>query len=582
MIQLSNIHKSYSSQVLFDGVSLTVGQGERVGVLGRNGHGKSTLFKMILGEDHPDSGTLSIPKSYSIGHLSQRIAQSQKSVLLEASLGLPEDERPTPYRAERILHGLGFDDAMLLRDPQSLSGGYQLRLELAKLLLAAPDLLLLDEPTNYLDLPSVRWIKGELQSWPGELMLISHDKDFMDSVTTHTIAIYRRKIKKVAGPTQKIRALLAEEEQIHERTRENLIKRKEEIESFAAKYRAQASKAKLVQSRLRELDRLDIQEELQDDPTLAFRFNYEECPAKRLGEAYNLSFSYNGGDLLIDNLSFPIERGERLGIIGKNGRGKSTLLRLLVGELESQEGSVRYHDRCAWGYLGQSNVERLNDTLTIEDEIQDSNPNLSRTAIRAICGAMMFGGDAAEKKVRVLSGGERNRVMLGKILAKPSNLIFLDEPTNHLDMESIDSLIAAIDRFEGGAVFVTHSEHMLRALAKKLIVFRSKDILYFHGTYDEFCEQVGFEDEESNAPTTLKKGSQGKESNKNRRKKEREISKLQTRFEQISSELSELDKRIMQASNSRDAFGLIDLARKKDELEAEQMALLERMEGEGL
>jgi ATP-binding cassette, subfamily F, member 3 len=581
MVQISNVDKSYSSQVLFEGVNFAIGSNERIGVLGRNGYGKSTLFKMILGEEHPDNGTISIPKGYSIGHLSQRIQQTCTSVLQEACLGLPEEERATPYRAERILEGLGFDKSMMTLDPNALSGGYQLRLELTKLLLAEPNLLLLDEPTNYLDLPSVRWLQRELTSWAGELLLITHDREFMDSVSTHTIAINRRKIKKCDGGSRKMFELLAEEESIHEKTRENLTKRKQEIEAFAARFRAQASKAKMVQSRLRELDRLDIKEELREDPTLAFRFNNLEFTAKRIAEVTDLSFSYDSTLTLIENLSFTVEKDDRIGIIGKNGRGKSTLLRLLVGELSPSEGSLRYHDKVVHGYLGQSNVERLNDTLTVEDEISSSNPLLGRTAIRAICGAMMFGGSTAEKYVRVLSGGERNRVMLGKILAQPSNLIFLDEPTNHLDMESIDSLISAVQAFSGAVIFVTHSELMLRQLAKKLLVFTSKGIELFQGTYDEFCEQRGFDEEGAlnTKPARLRDGRSSQETPKEKKRREREKKKLAARFEEISSEIKTLETKIQQASQARDTINLITFARQKEEFEAEQLKLLEVLEG---
>jgi ATP-binding cassette subfamily F protein 3 len=584
MISISNLAKGYSAQTLFDNVTLTISPGERIGVLGRNGHGKSTLFKLILGIEEPDGGTIAVPKDYSIGHLSQNITHSQPTVLAEAALCLPTEERMTPYRVERALFGLGFSAPMLQMSCSLLSGGYQLRLELAKLLVRAPNMLLLDEPTNYLDLPAIRWIKAELKSWPGELMLISHDKDFMDSITTHTLAIYRRKIRKIEGSSTKLRELIAQDEEIHQRTRKNLLKRKEEIEQFAAKYRAQASKSTLVQSRLKELDKLDIEEELTDDPVLQFSFNYLECPAKRLLEVRHLTFGYNSNTApLISDLTFAVERGERLGIIGKNGRGKSTLLRLLVGELQSLQGELNFHDKCSVGYLGQSNVERLLPQLTVEEEIQQANPQLSKRIVRSICGAMMFSGMAAEKKINVLSGGERNRVMLGKIIAQQTNLIFLDEPTNHLDIESIDSLMNAIDEFDGAVVFVTHSEFMLKRLAKKLIIFRDNEIRYFPGTYEEFCDQIGFGDDEtynenSFSSEKTRNGANHGLSNKQRRQKERERPKLSRQFDEVSTEIKVIEEAIQRANEKGDVFLLLNLTRQKDELEVRQLELLEKLE----
>jgi ATP-binding cassette subfamily F protein 3 len=580
MLQVKDITKSFGSQVLFDGCSFSMVPRQRIGLLGRNGHGKSTLFRMILGEDHPDTGSIIVPRGYRVGHLSQHIDQTQPTVVAEAALGLPEEERDTPYRAERILEGLGFEEGQLQVSPQSLSGGYQLRLELAKLLLDEPNLLLLDEPTNYLDIVSVRWLQRELKAWKGEIILVSHDREFMDSLVTHTIAIHRRKLRICEGGTARMYAALAEDDEAYEKTRTNQLKRKDEIEAFAARYRAQASKAKLVQSRLKELDKLDIGEELSTDASLDFRFTQAEFPAKRLMEAADLKFGYSPEKLLFSGVSLTVERGDRIGIIGKNGRGKSTLLKVLVNELTPLSGNIRMHDKVEIGYFGQSNVDRLHDAMTVEDEIASENNQLSRTRVRGICGAMMFSGAMAEKKVRVLSGGERNRVMLGKILARPTNLLFLDEPTNHLDMDSIDSLMEAVLEFQGALLFVTHSEGMLRQLATKILAFSSTGVELFNGTYDEFCDQRGFE-EEAFLPKEKKKqkgGNQGQSkispgiSNSERKR-------LKQQFDRLDEVLQTNEREIERVSNGGDVHELMALIKFREEMEAEQMKLLEQLEG---
>jgi len=490
-------------------------QGERLGLVGRNGCGKSTLLKMILGIESPDAGSITAPRGYRIGHLAQHLEFTEENILKEACLGLPEDERDQEYRGEIILGGLGFSEEDLLRPPSAFSGGFQIRINLAKLLLSEPNLLLLDEPTNYLDILSMRWLTTFLQSWRGELIIISHDRLFMDGVTTHTMLIHRGSIRKMKGPTAKLYEQVQTDEEIYEKTRINEDKKRKELEQFINRFRAQASKAALVQSKMLALERMGKKEELQDEETLDFQFCNSGFPGKIMAELRDVSFAYPGGPDLVSGLSLTLNKGDRIGIIGKNGKGKSTLLRLIANELSPKEGSVTMNQNVGIGYFGQTNISRLDPKRTVEDEIFYSNSKLHRTKIRAICGTMMFSGDDALKKVSVLSGGEKSRVLLGKILAEPTNLLLLDEPSNHLDMESIEALIESLKDYEGGVIFVTHSELILRELATRLIVFQGDTPYLFDHDYSYFLEKVGWGDSEEMTSSSTSKSKVKNEKNNN-------------------------------------------------------------------
>jgi ATP-binding cassette subfamily F protein 3 len=500
MIQAKNLSKHFGAQELFENVSFQLGARERVGLVGRNGSGKSTLFKLILRELSADAGEISIPKGYRLGALEQHIHFTKPTVLEECVQVLnPEDFNE--HEAEKILFGLGFSDEDLQKDPKSFSGGYQIRINLTKVLLKKPDLLLLDEPTNYLDIVSMRWLKTFLKNFPGEILLITHDREFMDDVVTHTMGLHRRQLKKIKGDTAKFYEQVLQDEEMYEKTRENLDKKRKEMEAFIERFKAKASKAAQAQSRVKALQKMDSMDKLADVENLGFKFRFVECPGKQIAEVSHLSFAYDGNKdhTLFHGLSFPINREDRIGIIGKNGKGKSTLLNCIGGTLNPLEGKINFHPSAQIGHFGQTNINRLNMDNTIVEEIQTANGDLSVSSVRNICGTMMFDGDLAKKKIKVLSGGERARVLLGKILAKPANLLLLDEPTNHLDMESIESLTDEIGEFPGAVVIVTHSEIMLRNLATKLVIFHNGTAEFFNGTYDEFLEKIGWESEENKA-----------------------------------------------------------------------------------
>lgn len=496
MLELVNVSKSFADNELFSEINLRMNYGNKIGLVGRNGSGKSTLFKLILGEEHPDSGEVIIPKGYRVGALKQYLHFTEKTLIDETALALSEDDKYSIYKVEKILFGLGFSQEDLQKDPLSFSGGYQIRINLAKLLLTEPNLLLLDEPTNYLDIVSLRWLKEFLKAFEGEVILITHDRDFMDSVTTHTMGIIRRSMFFIKGDTHKFYEQLASNEEHHEKQKIAQEKKIKELEDFIARNKARASTAALAQSKVKQLEKMDILEDLGYDSTLEFDFKYKETPAKVLLDVKNVSFGYTPDNILFSDISFTLQRGETLGIIGKNGKGKSTLLNVIAGELKPLNGEIEYNGSTVFGHFGQTNISHLNPKNTIIDEIYSVNQKLGEAMVRNICGLMMFSGDNAKKKISLLSGGEKSRVMLGKILAKEVNLLFLDEPTNHLDMDSIEALTKAIQNFEGSSIIVTHSEELLRATCDRLIVFSSAGATYFDGTYDEFLEKIGWEDEE--------------------------------------------------------------------------------------
>jgi ATP-binding cassette subfamily F protein 3 len=506
VIQFNRVSKSFGAQVLFDDLSFAVNRRERVGLVGRNGHGKTTLFRMLLGEVSPDSGDIVVPKRYRIGHLDQHIRFTQPTLLEEAAMGLPPDHRDETWRAEQILFGLGFNEDDMTRAPELFSGGFQVRLNLAKVLVSEPDLLLLDEPTNYLDVVSIRWLERFLLEWKTELVLITHDRSFMDRVVTHTVAIHRRKAKKIAGDTGKMYAQILQEEEIYEKTRVNEDRKRKDIERFVERFRAKNTMATRVQSRIKFLAKHEQLEKLEHLQTLEFSFRAQPFPAKVMMRVDHVAFGYGDAAPLFSDLRFEIHDRDRICVIGPNGRGKSTLLRLLAGTLPPRSGAITLHPRTVTGYFAQTNVATLDERMTVAEEIQSAAPMTSPQVARDIAGAMMFEGDNALKRIAVLSGGERSRVTLGKLIVTPCNLLLLDEPTNHLDMDSCDSLLAAIDAFEGAAVIVTHNEMFLHSLATHFIVFDRGRARVFDGSYQDFLDTVGWEsDDQYNKSTAAAK-----------------------------------------------------------------------------
>jgi ATP-binding cassette, subfamily F, member 3 len=495
MINVENLSKSYGGHVLFDNISFKLNPKERLGLVGKNGHGKTTLCRIITGEESSDSGAVIIPRHYRIGYVRQELAFSEKTVLREAMKGLPENEKTDYWKAEKILAGLGFSDKDMQDAPEEFSGGFQVRLNLAKMLVSDPDLLLLDEPTNYLDITSIRWVEIFLKNWPHEVLLITHDRSFMDNVATHTMGIHRKKLRKVPGTTEKYYSQIAQEEEVYEKTRLNDERRQKDINEFITRFRAKARLANMVQSRIKLLDKMERSDRLEKLKTLDFAFQSMPFRGKYVVDINNLSFSYPAQMPIITDFNISIQTGDRLCIVGKNGKGKTTLIKLLAEHLTPSRGDIVYKSGVVQSFFEQTNVWNLNDSRTVEEEIQGTNPNLDRQAVRNICGAMMFPGDDALKKISILSGGEKSRVVMGKLLVTPANLLLLDEPTHHLDMDSCDALLAAIDNFQGTVIVVTHNEMFLHALAERLIVFQDGAVDVFEGSYQQFLEKRGWQDE---------------------------------------------------------------------------------------
>ncbi len=553
MIQIEGLQKSYGTQSVFDGANLTLVKGERVGLVGRNGSGKSTLMRIIIGQEKQNSGNISMPTGYILGYLRQDIRFSCNTVLSEvmSTLKAHEDGVDESYRAKVVLSGLGFDSDDFKRSPRELSGGFQVRLNLAKTLVSEPDLLLLDEPTNYLDIVSIRWLSGFLRDWRGELVLITHDRGFMDSVTTHTAGIVRRKIKKIPGGTAELYEQLELDDQHYEQRRLNIEKSKKDSERFITRFRAKATKARAVKSRVKLLEKQGTLKKLQSEDDLNFRFTPMKLTGKNMLEASGLGFEFDGCGPLFKELSFNIRKGDRIAIIGQNGRGKTTLMKVLSEELAPTDGTVSLNKNSHPACFGQTNINRLNPEFTVEQEIMASLHEPSVTRARTLAGTMMFSGESVLKKTRILSGGEKSRVMLAKVLATPSNLLLLDEPSNHLDMQSTESLINAIVEFDGAVVFITHSERILNELAERLIVFDRGKCMFFEGTYMDFLERVGWETdtEKTEAQCTDKKNNDSIKnlSKKNIRKLRAEIvAERSNRLRPLKARIDKLEGLIME------------------------------------
>ena len=605
MIQIQNVSKSFGIQVLLDGASLLVGDHERVGLVGRNGCGKSTLFKMILGQECLDGGSIDIPKKYTLGYLQQHLNFTHATVHEEACSVLKpnEDGWIEEHKVEAILFGLGFDEESMHKSPSLLSGGFQIRLNLAKVLASEPDMLLLDEPTNYLDIVSMRWLSRFLRNWKGEVLLITHDHHFMDEVCTHTAGIFRHKIRKVKGSVEKLRETIAEEEEVAQRTQENEAKKKEQLEKVIERFRYKAAKAAMVQSKIKAAAKLATGERLTHERNLDFSFTEAPFPGKRMLQIKGLSFAYPDKDAdgnvkgmgpeLITDLTMEVFKGDRIAVIGPNGRGKTTLLNLIAKELQPTAGEISHNPNLQINYFGQTNINRLNLENNVEEEIATAIEEVSqKSRARGLAGLMMFSGDAALKKVKVLSGGERSRVLLGKILASACNMLLLDEPTNHLDMESIESLIDALEDYEGTAMVVTHDEELLHAFATRLIVFDGGKCRIFEGTYADFLEKVGWASEKkpggsesanikvSNIDVKTDNGNSGAPRAKEDRKaradyiaeRSKIIKPLEKRLANIEAEIAkaealggELESKLVTASESGDGNAITAIAKEMDD-----------------
>lgn len=544
MLKLENISKSFSGKEIFNDINFILNDNEKLGLIGRNGCGKSTLLKIISGELEKDDGNIITSKNYRIGYLQQHLQFKEKTILDEVCSALPEYKQDNFWEVEKILQDIGFSMEDLNRSPDEFSGGWQIRLNLAKLLVAEPDLLLLDEPTNYLDIISIRWLKQFLKEWKKSFILITHDRVFLNDVITHTLIIHRGTSKKITGNVDQMYEQIATDEETYEKTRLNENKKREQIEKYINRFRYKSTLAKQVQSKIKMLDKQEQKEKLDDIQNLEFDFNYKNIITnKPFIEVENLTFGYEKNNILIKNFNFKVEKGDKICVIGKNGKGKSTLLKLLIGELYQNSGSIDINNKVDIGYFGQMNINRLNLSNTIEEELWEIDKTLPRNKILNIAGTMMFTGDDYKKRLSVLSGGEKSRVLLGKIILKPCNLLLLDEPTNHLDMESCISLMEAINNFAGASITITHNEDFLNNVANKLIVFDNDKTFVFEGGYQDFLKEVGWSNEEEIKEVKVKseKVINVVENNKNNKKIDKNLLKKKERLE---NEIFELEMKM--------------------------------------
>lgn len=587
MLSVENLSKAYGPRVLFSNISFRINPGERVGLVGRNGHGKTTLMRILTGEQEQDDGIINVPRNYRIGYLKQIIDFKEPTAIKEAALGLRPDEKDDVWKAEKILFGLGFSDSDMEKSPNDFSGGYQVRLNLAKLLLSEPDLLLLDEPTNYLDITSIRWLEQFLLKWKNEMIIITHDRGFMDRVVTHTLGLHRQQVRKIKGDTGKYYEQIAKDEEIYEKTRQNDEAKRKEMELFITRFRAKARLAGMVQSRIKTLEKMDKKEKLQIEEDLEFRFNYSSIRAKELVTARGITFGYDKQHPLIKDFGITIGSNEKICIIGKNGKGKTTLLKILSGMMEADSGEISFHGQLKPAIYEQTNVQRLGLNNTIEQELMDVGREIERQQARDAAGTMMFSGDDALKKISVLSGGEKSRVMLAKAILQPSNILFLDEPTNHLDMQSCDSLLAAVAEFKGTVVMVTHNEMFLNAVAERLIVFSNDTVEVFDGTYEEFLETVGWQDDITEKQAPQPAGTK-KEMRKARSEviaeKNKVLKPLQDRHDKIEKDITEAEERIgimnkslIEASEKGDAQEIARCSKALDESKTTVDSLLDEL-----
>ncbi len=594
MITASNISKSFGAQLLFEEATFQILSKERIGVVGRNGYGKTTLFNLITQDDEPDSGELLIPKNYTIGYLTQHLNFTQPTVIEEAVLGLPKDRKDEVWEVEKILSGLGFDETSFQRPTTDFSSGYQMRINLAKALAARPHLLMLDEPTNFLDVVSIRWLKRFLQKWPNELLFITHDRDFMDTVATHTLGIHRRKIRKIPGKTQKFFDQILLEEEVHEKTRLKDEKKRKQDELFISKFRAKARQAGMVQSRIKALEKREMLSKLDSLKTLSFSFRTKSIETRFLLNTQKLHFAYtSGGPELVHDFNIHIGSQDRIAIIGRNGRGKTTLLRLLAGRLQPTAGRIQNHPALIAAHFDQEDIKALHPERTVEEIIHNVDPGLETKFVRNICGAMMFEGDAARKTVSVLSGGEKSRVCLGKLLAQPAHILLLDEPTNHLDQESCEALIKAMNEFKGAVVFVSHNERLLHNIPNRLVVFDKKKPFVFEGSYTDFLNEIGWDTEDAkevlqstyqkpSGPDrkTIKrlKAELQREKSQKLKSLKREMAHLETAITKIEKELHQNNLLLITASEQSDGERIASLSIAMTHLQKKSDQLYEQLD----
>jgi len=586
MLNIHNLSVSFQGEYLFEDITFRLGAGDRIGLIGKNGAGKSTMLKILSKEMEPDTGQIAADKNLTIGFLKQDIDFVLGRTVLEEAYEAFKDikileakiddinhqlvER-TDYESdgyhqlmvdlndvqhqyeiiggynyqgetEKILQGLGFRREDFNKLTDTFSGGWRMRIELAKLLLQNNDILLLDEPTNHLDIESIIWLEGFLKNYVGAVVIVSHDKMFLDNVTNRTIEISLGRIYDYKKPYTQYLVLRNEIKAQQLASQKNQQKQIEQTEKLIEKFRAKASKATMAQSLIKKLDRIDrIEVDEDDNSVMTLNFPVSVVPGKVVIEAHHITKKY--GDLqVLKNIDLTIERDSKTAFVGQNGQGKSTLAKIIVGELK-HEGKLKLGHNVQIGYFAQNQAEYLDGSKTVLDTMIDAANEKNRSKVRDILGSFLFRGEEAEKYVRVLSGGERNRLALAKLLLQPFNVLVMDEPTNHLDIKSKNVLKEALKRFEGTLILVSHDRDFLQGLTNSVYEFKDQKIKEYLGDIDFYLEQRNVENlREVEKRDVIKE--EPKESNKQSYDDQKKLKSLNNRLSNIESKISQLEKDI--------------------------------------
>lgn len=499
MLTLSNISKSYGGRTLFEDLNLTVNYDDRLGLVGPNGAGKSTLFKIILGQEEADDGQIVRQRGFTVGFLPQESAPVGNETVLEVATGqLHQEGDEHAYnadgsdvpKAKRILKGLAFRDSDFDRPARELSGGWVMRAHLARLLVQEPDLLMLDEPTNHLDLETLLWFQQYLKDYPGGILLISHDREFLNQLITGIIEIRSGRLWDYTGNYDDFLAQRQAQQDQQLAAFKNQQKEIARLQEFADRFRAKASKASQAQSKLKQIERMEkIDAPEAAAATVDFAFPQPESSGQRVATLRGVDFAY-GDHVIYRGLDYQADKGDRTVLVGPNGAGKSTLLKLLAGVLKPQVGVLDLGFRVKIGYFSQYRGEMLQDHRTVLEEAFDTPRLMKETDVRALLGCFLFRGDDVFKKVKVLSGGEKSRLALVKLLLDPPNFLLMDEPTTHLDMSSIDALVGALKKYSGTLIFISHDVYFIRALATKVLHVNAGKLTPYSGGYDYFLEKT--------------------------------------------------------------------------------------------
>jgi ATP-binding cassette, subfamily F, member 3 len=587
MLNIHNLSVSFSGEYLFKEISFKLISGDRVGLIGKNGAGKSTLLKLLSKETEMDSGSIAYEKDLKIGFLKQDIDFDKgRTVLDEAYQAFSEiktlEERQneintqlskrTDYESdsylelindlsdvndryeliggynyqghtEKILQGLGFKRNDFNKSTDTFSGGWRMRIELAKLLLQSNDLLLLDEPTNHLDIESIIWLENFLKSFLGAVVIVSHDKMFLNNVTNRTIDISLGRIYDFNKPYSKYLILREEIKSQQISAQKNQEKHIQHTEKLIQKFKAKASKASMAQSLMKKIEKIDrIEVDQDDNSVMKLNFNISINPGKVVTEIENLSKNY-GDNNVLSNVNLLIERKSKIAFVGQNGQGKSTLAKIMVGELTPSSGNSKLGHNVQIGYFAQNQAEYLDGSKTVLQTMIDSANETNRSKVRDVLGSFLFKGDDVEKYVRVLSGGERNRLALAKLLLQPFNVLVMDEPTNHLDIKSKSVLKQALVKFDGTLILVSHDRDFLQNLTNKVYEFKSQNIKEYLGDIDFYLNQRKIEDfreiEKKDKVVIVKKNKNIGNSTEIELK--RKISNIESKISRLENEISIID-----------------------------------------